>query len=181
MKKKFYQKKWFIVLMVILAIGIIGGALGGNETPPEPENNSTTEQPAITEPTETEEPTQPRENSIGTSNKDVAELENKLIPLDVPNDVTKNWKYVTIAQSTDFTEYALSYYNTYFSDNKEIHAIINFTNNTTTKISVIGNMLDVTIYEYVDKEEHDAKKLFSGMLLTEYFVYIDNGDIEEVQ
>lgn len=42
-------------------------------------------------------------------------------------------------------------------------------------------MLDVTIYEYVDKEEHDAKKLFSGMLLTEYFVYIDNGDIEEVQ
>lgn len=29
MKKKFYQKKWFIVLMVILAVGIIGGALGG--------------------------------------------------------------------------------------------------------------------------------------------------------
>lgn len=42
MKKKFYQKKWFIVLMVILAIGIIGGALGGNEettdTPPTTES-----------------------------------------------------------------------------------------------------------------------------------------------
>lgn len=111
----------------------------------------------------------------------ISELENKLTPLDVPNDVTESWKYVTTALSTDFTEYDLSYYNTYFSDNKEIHAIINFTNNTTAKISVIGNMLDVTIYEYVDKEEHDADLLYSGKLLKEYFVYIDNGDIEEVQ
>lgn len=44
----------------------------------------------------------------------------------------------------------------------------------TTKISVMGNMLDVTIYEYVDKEEHDAKILYTGNLLKEYFIYTDN-------
>lgn len=27
----------------------------------------------------------------------------------------------------------------------------------------------------------DADKLFSGMLLKQYFVYLDDGDIEEVQ
>ena len=78
-------------------------------------------------------------------------------------------------------EYALSYYQKYFTDDKEIHGIVNFNSNTTTKISVLGDMLDVTVYEYVDGEEHDADKLFSGMLLKQYFVYLDNGDIEEVQ
>ena len=34
----------------------------------------------------------------------------------------------------------------------------------------MGDMLDVTVYEYVDGEEHDADKLFSGMLLKQYFV-----------
>lgn len=51
----------------------------------------------------------------------------------------------------------------------------------TTKISVMGNLLDVSVYEYVDKEEHDAKLLFSGMLLKEYHVNKDTGEIEEIQ
>lgn len=36
-------------------------------------------------------------------------------------------------------------------------------------------------YEYVDKEEHDAKLLFSGKLLKEYHVNKDTGEIEEIQ
>ena len=64
---------------------------------------------------------------------------------------------------------------------KEIHAIVNFNYNTTTKLSVVGDSIDVTVYEYVDKEEHDAKKLFSGMLLKEYFVNIKTGEIKEIQ
>mgnify|MGYP000787866733 FL=1 len=42
-------------------------------------------------------------------------------------------------------------------------------------------MLDVSIYEYVDGEEHDAKLLFGGTLLKQYFVYTDTGEIEEIQ
>lgn len=44
-----------------------------------------------------------------------------------------------------------------------------------------GDYMDVSIYDYVDGEEYDAKQMFTGTLLKEYKVYIDNGDIIEVQ
>jgi hypothetical protein len=100
---------------------------------------------------------------------------------DVRNDVTGNWRVATIAENIDISEYALDYYNEYFESDDEIHAIINFNYNTTTQIRVLGNQLDVTVYEYVDKEEHDAKLLFSGMKLKEYSVDIESGEIEEVK
>ena len=95
--------------------------------------------------------------------------------------MTGNWRIATIAENIEMQNVALDYYNTYFEGDEEIHAIVNFNYNTTTKISVMGNLLDVTVYEYVDKEEHDAKLLFSGNLLKEYHVNMDNGEIEEVQ
>lgn len=63
----------------------------------------------------------------------------------------------------------------------EYHIIINFTLNTTSNITVIGNLLDVTTYDYVDQEEHDAKLACSGTLLSEYHVNIDTGEIEKIQ
>lgn len=78
-------------------------------------------------------------------------------------------------------DYALSYYESEFRNDNEIHGIVNFTYNTTTKISVMENVLDVTVHEYVPGEEHDTDILFSGMQLQEYFVYLDNGDIEKIQ
>ena len=45
----------------------------------------------------------------------------------------------------------------------------------------MGNLLNVTTMEYVDKEEHDAKLACSGTLLSEYHVNIDNGEIEKIQ
>lgn len=68
-----------------------------------------------------------------------------------------------------------------FSIDDEIHVIVNFNYKTATKISIMGNLLAASVYEYVGKEEHDAKFLFSGMLLKEYHVNIDNGEIEEIQ
>lgn len=35
--------------------------------------------------------------------------------------------------------------------------------------------------EYVDKEEHDAKIACSGMLLSEYLINADTGEIEKIQ
>ncbi len=98
------------------------------------------------------------------------------------NDITGKWRLSLIASSKDTTEYAIDYYNTLFNSNDEIHAIVNFSKNTTTKISVLfDEMLDVTVYEYVDKEEHDANLLFSGMLLKEYWINIESGEIEIIQ
>ena len=97
------------------------------------------------------------------------------------NDATGNWRLARIAENIDIEEYAVEYYNNYFKSDNEVHIVINFTLNTTTRITVMGNLLDVSIMEYVDKEEHDAKLACSGMLLSEYHVNIDSGEIEKIQ
>lgn len=100
----------------------------------------------------------------------------------VRNDSTGKWKISKIAESADPTDYALDYYKTLFSSDDEIHAIINFSKNTTSKISVLSpELLDVTIQEYVDGEEHDANLLFSGNLLKEYHINTSTGEVEEIQ
>ena len=122
-----------------------------------------------------------RENIIGTSNKYYKDIDTSK-PNSVRNDKTGNWRLSTVATTENIVEYTKSYYENNFSDDKEIHAIVNFTLNTTTKVSkVLDNILSVTVHEYVDKEEHDANELFSGMVLADYFVYLDNGDIEEIK
>lgn len=102
-------------------------------------------------------------------------------PTKVRNDTTGNWKLSKIATTDDILEYAKSYYDNNFTSDDEIHAIVNFTLNTTTCVSTLfDNIISVTIHEYVDKEEHDANKLFSGMVLGDYWIYLDNGDIEKI-
>lgn len=98
----------------------------------------------------------------------------------VRNDVTGNWRMAKLASNINIADYALDYYKTYFKDENEIHAIVNFTTGTTTKVSVSKTfgVIGLTVHEYVDKEEHDAKELFGGKVLESYNVYLDNGDIE---
>lgn len=98
-----------------------------------------------------------------------------------PNDATGNWRLATTTENTDIMDYVIDYYKTYFKSDSEIHVIINFSLNTTTSIMAMGNLLYVTTTEYVDNEEHDAKLACSGMLLSEYCVNIDTGEIEKIQ
>ena len=125
-------------------------------------------------------PTIKRENIIGTSNKDFKNISTSK-PTKVRNDVTCNWKLSTIATTDNILEYAKNYYDNNFTSDDEIHAIVNFTLNTTACVSsLFDNIINVTIHEYVDKEELDANKLFSGMVLGDYWIYLDNGDIEKI-
>ena len=63
----------------------------------------------------------------------------------VRNDSTGNWRISLIAENIDMSEYALDYYKQYFTDDSEIHFIVNFNYNTTTKIMVVGGQLDVVV------------------------------------
>ncbi len=126
------------------------------------------------------EKTAHRSDMYGVSDGDIKDIESSISVQKVRNDVTGKWRVAKIAENIDIEKYALSYYENYFESDDEIHAIVNFNFKTTTKITVMGEFLDVTIYEYVEKEEDDAKLLFSGMVLKEYCVYLDNGDIEEL-
>lgn len=98
----------------------------------------------------------------------------------VRNDTTGNWRISLIAENIDMSEYALDYYKQYFTDDSEIHFIVNFNYNTTTKIMVMGGDLDVTVQEYVAKEEHDAKMLGSGTVLAEYLVDKETGEVKKI-
>ena len=122
-----------------------------------------------------------REGMYGISDKNIKDVDAHFSVSNAFNDVTGRWRVSAIAEPILIEEYALSYYENYFSDDNEVHFIVNFTYNTSTTITCLGSILDVTIHEYVDKEEHDAKKMSSGMVLSEYYIYLDNGDIEQIQ
>lgn len=97
----------------------------------------------------------------------------------VINDETGKWKIATLSNAADITEYALGYYQKLFGSDDEIHAIINYATNTTGSISMPQpGMLNVSVYEHVNEEEHDAKCLFSGMLLAEYTINAETGEVQ---
>ncbi|MFR0838937.1 MAG: hypothetical protein ACLSHA_10375 [Neglectibacter timonensis] len=164
-KKPIFKKWWFWVIIVVILAAIFGntGAKDGVEDGAKDAINSTEQQ------------------SDKTQDESTAKDDISFVVTNVPNDVTGNWRIATIAENIEMQDYALDYYKEYFKSDDEIHAIVNFNYKTTTKISVMGNLLDVSVYEYVDKEEHDAKLLFSGMLLKEYHVNKDTGEVEEIQ
>ena len=85
----------------------------------------------------------------------------------VRNDVTGKWRSYICATPNNITDFAVDYYNAYFEDDSEIHFVVNFQLGTTTRISKIGNMLDLTVHEYTDGEEHDAKALAGGTVLSQ--------------
>ena len=97
---------------------------------------------------------------------------------DVPKDATGNWRISCISEDIDMVKYAVEYYNTYFKDDGEIHAIVNEHNNTTTSISslIAGYALRVDVYEHIKNEEKNAKDLFSGELIEEWMIVIDTGE-----
>ena len=98
----------------------------------------------------------------------------------VNNDVTGNWRYATYDSNISQEAIAIDYCNTYFKSDKELHALINKSDNTVACIQYIfSDLLDVTIHEYTKGEELDAKELFGGDVITEYFVTISTGEIEE--
>ena len=78
------------------------------------------------------------------------------------------------------TGYALDYYNAYWGEEGEVHGVINFTESTTSCINVYGPEMYITVHEYVDGEEHDAKVLFGGQVLEEYVLNLDTGQLERL-
>lgn len=221
-KKRFYQKKWFlwlwlivlppvgiillwtvhktmkkktkVILSVVFALWfiiLIGASNNssdtrtstGNDTPQTEQEDMLSEKETNTEETKESESVPHRDGMYGVSDKDIESLDidSDFTVSKVINDVTGNWRISVINKSMNFEEYALSYYKKYFTDDKEIHAIVNFAYNTTTKIQAFSDTLYITVYEYVKGEEHDAKKLFGGMLYSEYQIYLDNGDIVKVE
>lgn len=145
----------------------------GNDQEQTKPNKTEKSEPADTEETENKE--------IAAGSHDIAGA-TFYFSKSVNNDVTGNWRISTVNTSMSAEEYAADYYKELFASNDEIHGVVNFALNTTSRITVLDSKtLDVSIMEYVDGEEHDAKELFSGMTLAEYFVNIETGEVEKIE
>lgn len=99
----------------------------------------------------------------------------------VPNDSTGNWRFASVSEGVDMTQYALEYYKQCFSDDNEIHFIVDDANNTTTKLAYVFGNIDVLVKERAEDEEFDAKTLGRGDTLAEYFVDVETGEVEKIQ
>lgn len=117
---------------------------------------------------------------VGISDKNISDISIYFWG-EVRNDVTGNWRYSSTADDIDIENYALSYYKEYFENDNEIHCIVNFTRKTTASLRVHGGMIFLSLYDYVEGEEHDANLMFSGTPLIDYIIYTDNGDIEKIE
>lgn len=128
---------------------------------------------------ETEPPTEPKKQ-VG---KDIDTIDTFHYNGAVRNDVTGDWKCAVFAESgINVAEYAVSYYDKYMSgSDTEIDAVINLSDKTTTKIvqAIAPEKLALTVYQYVQGEEHDAKLMFSGQVLAYYMVNKETGEITE--
>ena len=184
-KKDGKSKTLSIVALVIsglwLLVGIFGGAGNKNKNN---KTSTTTSTEVVTELT-TEEVTEEASEEDIADDKSVLQdrLKDDMSLVwfgDVRNDATGNWRYSMYSESDSQETFALEYYKAFFESDDEIHAVINTTNKTTAKISVVGTKLDVTIHEYLEDEEHDANKLFGGDVLKQYLVSIDDGSVEDV-
>ncbi|WP_024346541.1 hypothetical protein [Lacrimispora indolis] len=193
MKNKKMKTVFVIICLIIIVFGIKSlFTPSSKEEKDLPKETSTeTEQTEVESIPVTEKSAEPElqteevehrtgDNIIGVSDKDIKELKPVFFK-SVINDVTGNWRYATISSNVDIEEYALSYYKNYFKSDNEVHGIVNFTRKTTTRITCSGGILTVSILDYVDGEEHDAKLMYSGQLLETYYVYTDNGDIEKAE
>lgn len=122
-----------------------------------------------------------RDGMYGISDKSCHDIDATFSRDKVRNDVTGKWRVSAISADVQMVEYAKDYYQWKFTNNDEIHCIVNFYNNTTTKIQYLSGNLFVTVHECVKGEEHDANLMFSGTVLQDFIVYLDNGDIEQIQ
>lgn len=199
-KKDFTSKKKKILSIVFgvwFVIVLINGNNGTeNNEPVDVVNTEATKEPIsefTKKPTKEIEPTPEydikeikklysSEDVIGKSAKDIDEVDDDiLLDKTVINDSNDNLRLARITYRGSLEEYIMSYYEKYFSSDDEIHYIVNFTTKTTTCIANMGSFLSVTITEYVDKEEHDASTLGSGMVYGQYYIYFGTNDIEKIQ
>ena len=195
-KKPWYKRKliWAIIIIVfIMAIGSNGESTSTENTKqntaaadtqqqPNTESADTTKDEDTAQAAVSEDTSEQKEDAAADAEDQTSAIDGiKFTVSDVRNDKTGNWRISLIAENIEMQNCALDYYKHYFKDDKEIHAIVNFNCNTTTKISVVGNKLDVSVFEYVKKEEHDANLLFSGQLLKEYLEDKETGAVEEVK
>ena len=161
-----------IAIIIVCVIGIIMTKPAGKKVVDEKKE---TMQSLDISSVDQEKETETSEPSRTIDNVDIIFLEK------VPKDSTGNMRLAKVKGNKSAEEYPLDYSNTYFKDDNEVHAIVNYTLNTTACITSVGNKINVRIYEHRDGEESDAKELFTGEKYAEYNIDKETGTVEKIE
>lgn len=166
-----------LALACIAALFMGGcGNASKNEPAPEPQDQQT-----VTQPAEEPVPSAPQEDEVETE-AGANEVDGISVTYydTVRNDNTGNWRLAVIADSSDLNDYVADFYKEYITDDAQLLGIVNLTLNTTTRVKrIMGDWLEVTVMEYQDGEEHDAKMLFGGDVLKTYWINSETGEVDE--
>lgn len=164
-KKPIYKKWWFWLIILFIVIAIFGNSGNkGDEQSDASDKKSTSETVSSTEVSDDA----PAASSL---NVDVTFYDA------FKNDTTGKWRKALVSTSKDIQEYALDYYQEYFKSDDEVHVIYNFSLNTVNCLTVNGDTLFISITDYVNDEEHDAKAACGGAHLGDLQISIESGEI----
>lgn len=172
MKNQFIKTRKLLSTLAALAVTLSMVSCGSDD------NNANSR---YTNSATTTTTTKPTATTTTTTKSIPKKFDNFIFNESVPNDVTGNWKSVIVDEKFDVVKNAIDLYNCYFSNEQTILAVINLENQTTACISKVLGALDITIHKYVDGGENDAKSMFCGKVLSEYWVYIDSGKSEKIR
>ena len=87
-----------------------------------------------------------------------------------------------ISDSADLKSYVVDYYKFFCRDDSEVHGIVNLGLGTTARISkVMSDTLEVSVLEYQDGEEHDAKLLYSGDELERFWINMETLEVDPIE
>lgn len=164
------KKKLALLVATGLVTATVITACGGNSS-----SSETTVEATTTE-TTVEATTEAAETTTGNDAQEALTSKYELSgPIPVSNDKTGKWFLTRTSTSTPPANYAYDYAKA-FVNGDEIHFIVNYSLNTTTKISEALGVVSVLTYEHIDKEELDANLLPSGDLLTEDYFDASTGE-----
>lgn len=151
--------------VAVFAFALVGTSCGSSG------NNTTSKQSTATESQETEST---------SSHKEIDGVDISFAgPMN--DDVTGNFRLARVNTQKEAKDYAVDYYHNYFTNDDEIHWLVNFSLNTTSSITCMGDQLYVDTYDYVKDEELSAKEIGGGTLLSEYTIDLNSGDVTKVQ
>lgn len=126
------------------------------------------------------EPSSPRKNLIGKSDKPFKDFYNEIGVEPKPlGDEKANIYLSQVVGSGDMIFHLLDYYNQYMNVGGH-NFIINNADDTLTSISDMGEILVIEVKRYVIGEENDLDMFNKGETLHNYFIYKENGDIDDV-
>lgn len=159
------------VIIGVIVIAIIG-SFGGSDSSSQKESSSVSSEKESTP--NSEKKSDKKEKEVATASTLNFDI---MFSSAFRNDTTGRWRKSLVSTNKEIQEYALDYYKQYFKSDDEVHVIYNFSLNTVNCLTVNGDTLFISITDYVDGEEHDAKSACGGTHLGDFQISIDSGEI----